>query len=62
VTRERLAKVEGIPEARLQVSSEGAPAPAAAPAAPAPPAPPTPAPAAPSPGGRIEFGITGESD
>jgi uncharacterized protein involved in outer membrane biogenesis len=62
VTRERLAKAEGIPEARLQVSSEGAPAPAAAPAAPAPPAPPTPAPAAPSPGGRIEFGITGESD
>ena len=71
VTRERLAKVEGIPEARLQVLPERAPAAAAAPAAPTPPSPPTPAPAAPpppgapaatSPGGRIEFGITGESD
>ena len=94
VTRERLAKVEGIPEARLQVAPEGPPSavgaspptgapppagtpPAAgAPAAGAPPvasappaagaAPDTGAPpaAAPSPaqGGRVEFGITGESD
>jgi hypothetical protein len=86
VVRERLAKVEGIPEARLQVAPEGPPAAAAVPgtpptpAAPAPAAPgapsPTPAvpapptagapapaePAAPEPGGRVEFGITGESD
>jgi uncharacterized protein involved in outer membrane biogenesis len=73
VTRERLAKVEGIPEARLQVAAEAAsPAPTAAPP-PAPTAPPptgTTAPAAgvppaagsPSAGGRVEFGITGESD
>jgi hypothetical protein len=71
VTRERLAKVEGIPEARLQVLAESAPA---APAAAPPPAAPTPpptgttapgagaAPAPPSAGGRVEFGITGESD
>jgi hypothetical protein len=51
VTRERLAKVEGIPEARLQVLAEAAPA-----------AAPPPAPGSPSAGGRVEFGITGESD
>ena len=87
VTRERLAKVEGIPEARLQVLAEAAPgAPAAAapppagtsvpsagvpsagaPSAAVPPASTPPAgapPAAESPaaGGRVEFGITGESD
>jgi hypothetical protein len=83
VTRERLAKVEGIPETRLQVLAEAAPAPPpatpspAAPAAPAaapptstpPPAgarpagaPSTPAAESPSAGGRVEFGITGESD
>jgi uncharacterized protein involved in outer membrane biogenesis len=80
VTRERLAKVEGIPEARLVNAPEGAPpAPAGAPAespAPAPPAaapatapeaPPASAQAAAPPsipptGGRVEFGITGESD
>ena len=73
VTRERLAKVEGIPEARLQVLAEGAPvAPAAAPPLAAPTPPPTgttapragaaPAPESPSAGGRVEFGITGESD
>jgi hypothetical protein len=85
VTRDRLAKVEGIPEARLVVAPEGAaPAPTGAPAAsPAPPVPPAPAapatppsaapapaapaqaapaPSAPSVGGRVEFGITGESD
>jgi uncharacterized protein involved in outer membrane biogenesis len=62
MTRERLAKVEGIPETRLQVLAE------AAPAAPPPPAttPPAAAPPAaaesPSAGGRVEFGITGESD
>lgn len=69
VTRERLAKVEGIPEARLQILAEGAPAtPAAAGSAP-PPAgasPPaggsTAASEPPSAGGRVEFGITGESD
>ena len=73
VTRERLAKVEGIPEARLQVLAESAPAaPAAAPPPAAPTPPPTgptapragaaPAPEPPSAGGRVEFGITGESD
>jgi hypothetical protein len=84
VTRDRLAKVEGIPEARLVVAPEGAaPAPTGAPVAPpAPPATPAPAPpsatpppaapagsaqaapapAAPPAGGRVEFGITGESD
>jgi uncharacterized protein involved in outer membrane biogenesis len=71
VTRERLAKVEGIPEARLQVLAESAPAaPAAAPPPAAPTQPPTgttapaagAAPAPPSAGGRVEFGITGESD
>jgi Domain of Unknown Function (DUF748) len=57
VTRDRLAKVEGIPEARLQAAPEGATAPAA----------PAEAPSSggeggiPS-GGRVEFGITGESD
>jgi len=71
-TRERLAKVEGIPEARLQVLAESAPA-AAAPSPPAAPTPPpagtaapaaaaAPAPESPSAGGRVEFGITGESD
>jgi len=54
VTRERLAKVEGIPEARLQV------APAATP--PAAGAAPAGTPDSPSAGGRVEFGITGESD
>ena len=80
VTRDRLAKVEGIPEARLVNAPESAPGapPAAAAPAPAPsPAPPSAAPAAPAPagsapaatppgappaGGRVEFGITGESD
>jgi uncharacterized protein involved in outer membrane biogenesis len=73
VTRERLAKVEGIPEGRLQVLAESAPvAPAAAPPPAAPTPPPTgttapsasatPAPEPPSAGGRVEFGITGESD
>ena len=96
VTRDRLAKVEGIPEARLVIAPEGAPAAAGSAAAPgptsAPEAPATPAPAAPSAaaappagaaptpttppasaeastasgppptGGRVEFGITGESD
>jgi hypothetical protein len=61
VTRERLAKVEGIPEARLQVLAESAPA-AAAPAPPPASAAPAPAPESPSAGGRVEFGITGESD
>jgi hypothetical protein len=60
VTRERLAKVEGIPEARLQVLAESAPA--AAGASPPPAAPSPPAPESPSTGGRVEFGITGESD
>ncbi len=77
VTRERLAKAEGIPEARLQVLPEAAPAaPGAAPPAAAPtpsaagaPASATPPPAGAAPaaesasaGGRVEFGITGESD
>jgi uncharacterized protein involved in outer membrane biogenesis len=63
VTRERLAKVEGIPEARLQVLAESAPAaPAAAPPPAAPTPPPTGTTAPPSAGGRVEFGITGESD
>jgi uncharacterized protein DUF748 len=84
VTRDRLAKAEGIPEARLVIVSEsaaaGAPAPPGPPApappsaappsaappsaAPAPPAAPpaAPPPSAPSAGGRVEFGITGESD
>ncbi len=57
VARERLAKVEGIPEARLQVAPESPPAAAAAP----PPAPAA-APESPSAGGRVEFGLTGESD
>lgn len=60
VTRERLAKVEGIAEGRLQAAPAAAPAAAAAP----PPtgAAPVAAPASPSAGGRVEFGITGESD
>jgi uncharacterized protein involved in outer membrane biogenesis len=57
VVRERLAKVEGIPETRLQLAPEGPPAAAPAAGAPAPAEP-----AAPPPGGRVEFGITGESD
>ena len=70
-TRDRLAKVEGIPEARLQVLAEPVPStPAAAPpptpsttAASTPPsASPAPAAESPSAGGRVEFGITGESD
>jgi uncharacterized protein involved in outer membrane biogenesis len=58
VARDRLAKVEGIPEARLQV------APDRAPAATPPPAGAAPAgvPDSPSAGGRVEFGIVGESD
>jgi len=60
VTRERLAKVEGIPEARLQLAPEAAPAAAAAP--PPTSAAPVAAPGSPSAGGRVEFGITGESD
>ncbi|HET8530222.1 MAG TPA: hypothetical protein VFO08_03680, partial [Methylomirabilota bacterium] len=87
VTRDRLAKVEGIQEARLVVAPEsaaaaptGAPATSPAPAAPPAPAPPSvapappaapaapgqaqaaPPPSAPPAGGRVEFGITGESD
>ena len=52
VTRDRLAKVEGIPEARLAIAAEGAPPAAGGAAAsgptPAPAAPATPTPAAPS--------------
>ena len=78
VTRERLAKVEGIPDARLQVLAEAAPAAAARrPRRPrrhrqprarprrrgaTPPAGPAPAGEPASAGGRVEFGITGESD
>lgn len=70
VTRDRLAKVEGIPEARLVIVPESAAAAPPAPPAPAPPsaapatpaAPAAPPPSAPSAGGRVEFGITGESD
>ncbi len=85
VTRERLAKVEGIPETRLQVLAEAAPAapaaapppaasppplagtgttspPAGTPPAGTPPAGAPPAAESPSAGGRVEFGITGESD
>src|SRR5215470_17311135 len=57
VTRDRLAKVEGIPEARLQAAPEGA-SPPAAPAE----APPTQSAEGVPSGGRVEFGITGESD
>jgi len=63
VARERLTKVEGIPEARVQAEAAGGgaattatPAPAGAPSAAAAGA------ASPSAGGRVEFGITGESD
>jgi Domain of Unknown Function (DUF748) len=64
VTRERLAKAEGIPEARLQVLAEAAPAPAGTtvPSAGAPVAGAPSAPESASAGGRVEFGITGESD
>ena len=68
VTRERLTKVEGIPEARVQILAESASAPAAAASAPPPSgapstaAAPEAAPESPSTGGRVEFGITGESD
>jgi hypothetical protein len=77
VTRERLAKVEGIPEARLTIAPEGTAGAPTAPPAPPASAPPSAAPAAPAPagsaqaatppggppaGGRVEFGITGESD
>jgi len=52
VTRDRLAKVEGIPEARLAIAPEGAPPAAGGAAAsgptPAPAPPATPTPAAPS--------------
>jgi hypothetical protein len=63
VARERLTKVEGIPEARVQAEAAGGggattatPAPAGAPSAAAAGA------ASPSAGGRVEFGIGGESD
>jgi hypothetical protein len=50
VTRERLAKVEGIPEKRLQVAPDGAPPAAAASESPAPPASgASPSPSAPAP-------------
>jgi Domain of Unknown Function (DUF748) len=78
VARERLVKTEGIQEARVQSAPAPGPGAAAPPSAPpAPAAPPTPAPPAsppaaeapsaaepapPSAGGRVEFGITGESD
>jgi len=61
VTRERLAKVEGIPEARLQVLAESPPA-APEPAPPPAGAASAAAPESSSAGGRVEFGITGESD
>jgi hypothetical protein len=54
VARERLGKVEGIPDKRLQTVSPGPPAGATA--------TPSPAAAPPSRGGRVEFGIVGESD
>src|SRR5262249_49779672 len=57
VTRDRLAKVEGIPEARLQAAPEGA-SPPAAPAE----APPTQSAEGVPSGGRGGFGITGEGD
>src|SRR6266850_693270 len=63
VARARLTKVEGIPEARVQAEAAGGaaattatPAPAGAPSAAAAGA------ASPSSGGRVEFGIGGESD
>jgi hypothetical protein len=63
VARERLTKAEGIPEARVQAEPAGGgaattatPAPAGAPSAAAAGA------ASPSAGGRVEFGIGGESD
>ncbi len=60
VTRERLTKVEGIPEARVQAlaapAAAATPAPADAPSAAAAGA------ASPSAGGRVEFGIGGEVD
>jgi hypothetical protein len=61
VARERLTKVEGIPEARLQVVTESAPA-AGAPTPPPAAGAPAAAPETPAAGGRVEFGLTGESD
>ena len=62
VARERLTKVEGIPEARVQAEAAGGaaattatPAPAGAPSAAAAGA------ASPSAGGRVEFGIGGRA-
>jgi uncharacterized protein involved in outer membrane biogenesis len=63
VTRERLTKVEGIPEARVQVAAEAAaPATTSTPAPPGAPSAAAAGAASPSAGGRVEFGIGGESD
>ena len=63
VTRERLTKVEGIPEARVQVVAEAvAPATTSTPAPPAAPSAAAAGAASPSAGGRVEFGIGGEVD
>jgi len=64
VARERLTKVEGIPEPRVQAEAAGGGA-AATTATPAPAGAPSAAAAgaaSPSAGGRVEFGIGGESD
>jgi hypothetical protein len=64
VARERLTKVEGIPEPRVQAEAAGGGA-AATTATPAPAGAPSAAAAgaaSPSSGGRVEFGIGGESD
>jgi hypothetical protein len=63
VTRERLTKVEGIPEARVQaLAAPAAPAAAAAPAPADAPSAAAAGAASPSAGGRVEFGIGGEVD
>ena len=63
VTRERLTKAEGIPEARVQVAAEAAaPATTSTPAPPGAPSAAAAGAASPSAGGRVEFGIGGESD
>lgn len=63
VTRDRLTKVEGIPAARVQaLATPAAPAAAATPAPPDAPSAAAAGAASPSAGGRVEFGIGGESD
>jgi len=63
VTRERLTKVEGIPEARVQaLAAPAAPAAAATPAPADAPSAAAAGAASPSAGGRVEFGIGGEVD